>query len=214
MQSFLGFASYYRNHIKTFSHIPSSIYKLCSKDAVFEINKERRDEYERIKNELTNVPALILPDFELPFKLYMDAAFSQGLGAALHQRQVLDGEPREGLICFISRKLEDSESRHGETQTDCLFLVWDLEKLYYYLEGATHFEVANNIQEYIGNMKIIYKEVKRHTNADGRSRWPLDNVKSNPAYEPEVAANITIHFMEIDRRTNFRFSELEPERDT
>ncbi|MBW0586523.1 hypothetical protein O181_126238 [Austropuccinia psidii MF-1] len=67
------------------------------------------------------------------------------------------------------------------------------------------------IQEYRGNMTIIYKEGKFHTNADGLSRWPLDNVKSNPAYEPEVAAKIPIHFMEIDRKENFRFYEWAPE---
>ncbi|MBW0523751.1 hypothetical protein O181_063466 [Austropuccinia psidii MF-1] len=43
MQSFLGFASYYINHIRQFAHITSSLYKLCSKDVVFEITKERRD---------------------------------------------------------------------------------------------------------------------------------------------------------------------------
>ncbi|MBW0484756.1 hypothetical protein O181_024471 [Austropuccinia psidii MF-1] len=42
MKYFLGFASYYRNHIKHFSHTTSSLYKLCSKDVVFEITKERR----------------------------------------------------------------------------------------------------------------------------------------------------------------------------
>ncbi|MBW0511414.1 hypothetical protein O181_051129 [Austropuccinia psidii MF-1] len=99
MQSFLGFASYYRNHTRRFAHITSSLYKLCSKDVVFEIIKERRDAYERIKHELTNAPVLILPDFELPFKVYIDAASSQGLGAAQHQRQIVDGEPREGVIC-------------------------------------------------------------------------------------------------------------------
>ncbi|MBW0486217.1 hypothetical protein O181_025932, partial [Austropuccinia psidii MF-1] len=72
MKSFLGFASYYRNDIKNFAHITSSLYKLCSKDVVFEITKERRDAYERIKYELTNAPVLILPDFELPFKLYIE----------------------------------------------------------------------------------------------------------------------------------------------
>ncbi|MBW0524879.1 hypothetical protein O181_064594 [Austropuccinia psidii MF-1] len=56
-------------------------------------------------------------------------------------------------------------------------------------------------------MTILYNKGKSHTNADGLSRWPLDNVKSNPAYDPEVAAKIPIHFMEIDRRRNFRFSE-------
>ncbi|MBW0562569.1 hypothetical protein O181_102284 [Austropuccinia psidii MF-1] len=59
-------------------------------------------------------------------------------------------------------------------------------------------------------MTIIYKEGKSHTNADGLSRWPLDNVKSNPAYDPEFAAKIPIHFMEIDRRKNFRSSEWAP----
>ncbi|MBW0472193.1 hypothetical protein O181_011908 [Austropuccinia psidii MF-1] len=61
-----------------------------------------------------------------------------------------------------------------------------------------------------GNMSIIYKEGKSHTNADGLSRLPLDNFKSNPAYDPEVAAKIPIHVMEIDRRKNFRFSEWAP----
>ncbi|MBW0563380.1 hypothetical protein O181_103095 [Austropuccinia psidii MF-1] len=204
MQSFLGFASYYRNHIKNFAHITSSLYKLCSKDVVFEITKERRDAYERIKYELKNAPVLILPDFELPFKLYIDAACSQGLGAALHQRQIVDGEPREGVICYISRQLKDSEARYGATQTECLCLVWALEKLHYYLEGAV-FEVYTDctalkyllnikttnrhmlrwqiaIQEYRGNMNIIYKEAK-----------------------------VPIHFMGIDRRKNFRFSEWAPE---
>ncbi|MBW0491068.1 hypothetical protein O181_030783 [Austropuccinia psidii MF-1] len=48
-QYFLAFASYYRNHIRNLSHITSSLYKLCSKDVVFKITKERRAAYERIK---------------------------------------------------------------------------------------------------------------------------------------------------------------------
>ncbi|MBW0492802.1 hypothetical protein O181_032517 [Austropuccinia psidii MF-1] len=220
MQSFLWFSSYYRNHNKTFSHITSSLYRLCSKDVVFEITKERRDVYERIKHELTNAPVLILPDFELPFKLYIDAACSQALGAALNQRQIVDGEPKEGVIFYISRQLKDSEAR----------------KLHYYFKGAV-FEVYTDctalksslnmkttnrhmlrwqiaIQEYGGNMNITYKEGKSHTNADGLSQWPLDNVKRNPAYDPEVEAKIPIHFMEIDWKKNFRVSEWAPESGT
>ncbi|MBW0579776.1 hypothetical protein O181_119491, partial [Austropuccinia psidii MF-1] len=70
------------------------------------------------------------------------------------------------------------------------------------------------IQEYRGSMTIIYKEGKSHINADGLSRWPLDNVKSNPASDPEVSGKIPIHFMEIDRRKKFRFSEWAPESGT
>ncbi|MBW0554383.1 hypothetical protein O181_094098 [Austropuccinia psidii MF-1] len=123
MKSFLGFASYYRNHIRNFAHMTSRLQKLCSKDLVFEIIKEKRDAYERRKHELTNTPVPILPEFELPVKLYRDAACRQGIGAALPQRQIVDGEPREGVICYISRQLKDSEARYGSTQTECLCLV-------------------------------------------------------------------------------------------
>ncbi|MBW0580534.1 hypothetical protein O181_120249 [Austropuccinia psidii MF-1] len=43
------------------------------------------------------------------------------------------------------------------------------------------------ISEYRGNMTIIYKEGNSHTNADCLRRWPLDNVKRNPAYDHQVA---------------------------
>ncbi|MBW0561097.1 hypothetical protein O181_100812 [Austropuccinia psidii MF-1] len=56
-------------------------------------------------------------------------------------------------------------------------------------------------------MTIIYKEGRSHANADGLRRWPLDNFKSNPAYDPEVAAKIPINLVETDRVKNFRFSE-------
>ncbi|MBW0500857.1 hypothetical protein O181_040572 [Austropuccinia psidii MF-1] len=70
------------------------------------------------------------------------------------------------------------------------------------------------IREYRENMNLIYKEGKSHTKGDGLSRWPLNNVKSNPAYDLEVAAKIHIHFMEVDKRKNFRFSAWEPESGT
>ncbi|MBW0503432.1 hypothetical protein O181_043147 [Austropuccinia psidii MF-1] len=57
-----------------------------------------------------------------------------------NQKQIVDGEPREGVISYISRKLKDSEARYGTTQTEFLCLVWALEELHYYLEGAV-FEV-------------------------------------------------------------------------
>ncbi|MBW0518923.1 hypothetical protein O181_058638 [Austropuccinia psidii MF-1] len=154
---------------------------------------------------------------------YIDRVLS--LGEALQQRQVVDGEPREGLICYISRKLKDSEARYGATQTECLCLIWALEKLHYYLEGAL-FEVNADftalkslqnmkttkrhifrwkiaIQDYRGNMPITYNKGKSHTNAYDLSRGPLDNVKGNPAYDSEVAAKIPIHFMEVERRKTF-----------
>ncbi|MBW0579102.1 hypothetical protein O181_118817, partial [Austropuccinia psidii MF-1] len=150
---------------QNFAHITISLYKLCSKDVVFEITKKRRNAYERIKHELTNEPVLILPDFEVPFKLYIDAACNQGLGAALHQRQIVDGEPREGVICYISRKLKHLEARYGATQTAFLCLVWALEKLHSYLEGAV-FAVYADCTELTSLLNM--KTTNRHM-----LRWPI-----------------------------------------
>ncbi|MBW0494295.1 hypothetical protein O181_034010 [Austropuccinia psidii MF-1] len=111
------------------------------------MTKERRYSYERIKHKITNAPVCILPDFELPFKLYIDAACSQGLGAALHQRQIVDCETREGVICYLSRQLKYSEAGYGTTQTECLHLVWPLKKLHYFFEGAV-FEVFTEHEDY------------------------------------------------------------------
>ncbi|MBW0576406.1 hypothetical protein O181_116121 [Austropuccinia psidii MF-1] len=70
------------------------------------------------------------------------------------------------------------------------------------------------IQDYSENITIIYKGGKIHTNADGLSRWPLDNIKSNRTYDAEDSAKTPIHFMEIYRKRNFRFSEWAPESGT
>ncbi|MBW0586681.1 hypothetical protein O181_126396 [Austropuccinia psidii MF-1] len=40
------------------------------------------------------------------------------------------------------------------------------------------------IQEYRGNMTIVYKAGNIHKNADGLSRWALSNTADNPAYVP------------------------------
>ncbi|MBW0523403.1 hypothetical protein O181_063118 [Austropuccinia psidii MF-1] len=62
MQSFLGLAGYYRQHIKDFARISKSLYKLCDQQTVYEMTEERVKSYEEMKNCLTNAPFLLMPD--------------------------------------------------------------------------------------------------------------------------------------------------------
>ncbi|MBW0554171.1 hypothetical protein O181_093886 [Austropuccinia psidii MF-1] len=128
IKSFLGFAGYYRKHIKYFSSIARPIYNLCNKDTVFEMTVDRVKAFESLRQALTTAPFLLMPDFNLPFKLYIDAS-GDGLGAALHQVQILSDKPVEGPICFIFRQIKPTEARYGASQMECLCRVWDLEKL-------------------------------------------------------------------------------------
>ncbi|MBW0550462.1 hypothetical protein O181_090177 [Austropuccinia psidii MF-1] len=53
-------------------------------DTVFEMTVDRVKSFESLRQALTTAPLLLMPDFKLPFKLYIDAS-GDGLGAALHQ---------------------------------------------------------------------------------------------------------------------------------
>ncbi|MBW0536641.1 hypothetical protein O181_076356 [Austropuccinia psidii MF-1] len=112
IQSCLGFAGYYRQHIKDFASIARSLYKLCDKDTVFSMTVDRVKAFESLKQALTTAPLLLIPDFKPPFKLYIEAS-GDGVGAALHQVQIINEKPLEGPICFISRQKKPTEARYG-----------------------------------------------------------------------------------------------------
>ncbi|MBW0544712.1 hypothetical protein O181_084427 [Austropuccinia psidii MF-1] len=65
------------------------------------------------------------------------------------------------------------------------------------------------IQEYRGNMTIVHKDGNIHQNADGLSRWPLQNNSDNTAYVLEEASpRIPIEGISVtDLNTTF-FEEL------
>ncbi|MBW0467005.1 hypothetical protein O181_006720 [Austropuccinia psidii MF-1] len=83
-----------------------------------------------------------MPDWNIPFKFYIDA-WEDGLGEALHQVQIIDYKLTEGPVCYISRQIKPTEARYGSSQMECLCLVWELEKLPYYLDGSV-FEVITD----------------------------------------------------------------------
>jgi hypothetical protein len=198
LQQFLGFASYYRAFIPNFGGMTRSLTSLLSKDVAWQWTPERHEAFEAVKASLICPKTLALPDSGKDFIVHIDASFI-GLGATLSQIQ--DGNERP--ICFISRKLRDTELRYGATQLECLAVIWALEKLHYYLESSC-FEVVTDcqavlslinmktpnrhmlrwqlaIQQYRGKMTLRYREGKKNTNVDGLSRAPLDNDNSNPA---------------------------------
>ncbi|MBW0592272.1 hypothetical protein O181_131987 [Austropuccinia psidii MF-1] len=82
---------------------------------------DRVKAFEYLRQALTTDPLLLIPDFKLPFELYIYAS-GDGLGAALHQVQIINDKPVEGPICVISRKIQPTEARYGASQMECLHL--------------------------------------------------------------------------------------------
>ncbi|MBW0505325.1 hypothetical protein O181_045040 [Austropuccinia psidii MF-1] len=161
IQSFFVFAGYYRQHIKDFESIARPLYKLFDKDTVFEMTVDRVKAFECLRQALTTAPLLPVPDFKMPFKLYIDAS-GDGLGAALHHVQIVNDKPVEGPICFISRQIKPTEARYGASQMECLFLFWALQKFNYFLEGCV-FEVITDCTAFksLLNMKTPNRNMLR-----------------------------------------------------
>ncbi|MBW0525383.1 hypothetical protein O181_065098 [Austropuccinia psidii MF-1] len=176
------------------------------------MTQERIKAIEKIRKALTEAPSLLIPDWNINFKLYIDAC-GDVLGESLHQVQIINEKPTEGPVCYISSKIKPTEARYGESQIEFLCLVWELEKLHYYRDGSV-FEVITDcnalksiinmktphrnmlrwkiaIQNYRGNMTIAHKSGNIHKNADSLSRWESANIPDSPAYvsleeEPQI----------------------------
>ncbi|MBW0498811.1 hypothetical protein O181_038526 [Austropuccinia psidii MF-1] len=171
-----------------------------------------------------------MPDWNIPFKLYIHPC-GDGLGAALHQVQIIDDKPTEGPVCYISRQIKPTEARYGSSQMECLCLVWAFDKLHYDLDESVLEVITDcnsmesllkmktdnrhmlrwqiDIQEYRGNMTIVHKAGNIHKNSAGLRRCALANTPDNPAYVPlEAEPQIQIEGINItDIGTEF-FEEV------
>ncbi|MBW0546124.1 hypothetical protein O181_085839 [Austropuccinia psidii MF-1] len=69
MMSFLGFASYYWQHLIDFEILAKSLYRICHQQKVFDMTQERIEAYKKIRKALTEAPLLLMPEWNITFKL-------------------------------------------------------------------------------------------------------------------------------------------------
>ncbi|MBW0496203.1 hypothetical protein O181_035918 [Austropuccinia psidii MF-1] len=161
MMLFLGFGSYYRQQLKYFAILAKLLYRICDQQTVFEMTQERIEAYENTRKAFTEAPLLLMPDWNIPFKFYIDAC-GDGLGESLHQVQIIDDKPTEGPVCYISRPIKPTEAKYGASQMECLCLVWELEKSHFHLYGSVFEVIADcNAMKSLLNMKNPNRHILR-----------------------------------------------------
>lgn len=130
---------------------------------------------------------LALPDFTRPFILMTDGS-TTGLGAVLGQHQ--DGEPRERVIGYASRRTNRLEESYSACELECMALVWATKHFRDYILGRRTEVITDHwalkwlldlknpnprlqrwriaLQEF--DIHISHKPGKQHRNADFLSR--------------------------------------------
>nr|GEU63728.1 reverse transcriptase domain-containing protein [Tanacetum cinerariifolium] len=84
--------------------------------------------FQTLKKKLTEVPILIAPNWDLPFKLMCDAS-DFAIGAVLGQRHEKHFRP----IQYASKMMNDAESNYTTTEKEMLAIVYAFEKFRSYL---------------------------------------------------------------------------------
>nr|GEU48008.1 DNA-directed DNA polymerase [Tanacetum cinerariifolium] len=94
----------------------------------FAFSKECVDDFDTLKKKLTEAPIMVVPDWNLPFKLMRDAS-DFAIGAVLGQRKTKHFQP----IHYASKTTTEAQIHYTMTEKEMLAVVYAFEKFQPYL---------------------------------------------------------------------------------
>ena len=133
LQSFLGFANFYRRFIRNYSGVAEPLTRLTSPSKPFIWSQAAHTAFQSLKERFTSAPVLLQPDHKRQFIVEVDAS-DTGLGAVLSQRSASDQKVHP--CAFFSRRYLPAEENYDIGNRELLAVVAALEEWRHYLEGA------------------------------------------------------------------------------
>nr|GFA46762.1 reverse transcriptase domain-containing protein [Tanacetum cinerariifolium] len=115
IRSFLEHAGFYRRFIKDFSKISRPMTYLLEKNSPFIFLNECIQAFRTLKENLTEAPILIVPNWDQPFELMCDAS-DYAVDAVLGQRVEKHFRP----IHYTSKTMNQAETNYTTTKKKCL----------------------------------------------------------------------------------------------
>jgi hypothetical protein len=172
VRCFLGMAVYYRRFIKGFSSIARPMIELLKKDNKFVWTPKCEESFQAIKEKLTTVPVLTLPDIHQSFVILCDAS-RQGLGCVLMQN--------EKVIAYASCLLKPHEKNYPTHDLELAAIV-------HALKIRRHYLIGNKCHIFTNHKSLKYIFTQPDLNLHQR-RW-LELIKDYDIeihYHPEKA---------------------------
>jgi RNase H-like domain found in reverse transcriptase/Reverse transcriptase (RNA-dependent DNA polymerase) len=138
VQSFLGFANYYRRFISGFSQMAAPLSNLTKKKVSFDWTEPHEVAFEALTTAFTTAHVLKLPDPAKPYVVKTDASTS-GIGVELEQEEDDGFHP----VAFASRKLQPAEVSYRVHDLELMAIVYALRERRVYLHGVS-FEIETD----------------------------------------------------------------------
>jgi hypothetical protein len=137
VQSFLGFANFYRRFIQGYSKVVAPLTRLTAKDVPFIWGPDQEKAFTDLKHSFTTAPVLAHYDFSRPSIVETDA--SDYVCAA-----VLSQSDDEGIlhpVAFFSKKMTPAQCNYPIYDKELLAVILALEEWRQYLE-ASQFSIS------------------------------------------------------------------------
>ena len=207
VRTFLGLTGYYRSLIKGYADIAAPLTDLLHKDCEWRWSEREKKAFFTLRDLLVSEPIAAYPDYEKEFLLKTDAS-KVALGAVLAQEQ----EKRERMIACMSKKFTEDELKWATYDREFLAMILPTRHFSHYLRW-NHFKLftdhkpllswkdVSTVKDASGkrvrwvmelstyDVEVIYKEGKRHGDADALSRHP--NPDEEREEEKEFLSAIT-----------------------
>ena len=208
LQSFLGFANYYRDIIPFHAAKVQPMQELLRKNQHFYWKEKHQEAFDSVKQALADATALAAPNEEGRFVLDTDAS-AVAIAGILHQEQQYNGKTILRPIVYGSKSLTRTQMSYGAPKLEMYAVFYFIEKFHSYLAGREFtLRVDNQAlswlktysmdQAMIGrwiarldqyHFKTIHRPRTQHRNADGLSKRTNDYVHREKIVEalPEVS---------------------------
>ena len=166
VQSFLGFAHFYRRFIEGYSKLTRPLTDLTKKSEKFFWSDECVRAFEELKQRFTSAPILRHYDPELPCIIECDAS-DFAIGAVLSQEFKGRGHP----VAFHSRKMNKHEINYEIHDKELLAITAAFKEWRRYLEGARHkislYTDHRGLEWFTQNKSLNRRQARRALELDG-----------------------------------------------
>lgn len=129
----MGLTGYYRHFVQNYGVIARPLTQLLKKNN-FVWGKEAMQAFQALKEAMTALPILGMPNFSVPFEVETDAS-GYGIGAVLMQQ----GKP----LAFISQALSEKSMLKSVYERELMAIVFAMQKWRQYLLGG-HFVIRTD----------------------------------------------------------------------
>nr|GEW04417.1 reverse transcriptase domain-containing protein [Tanacetum cinerariifolium] len=175
VRSFLGHAGFYRRFIQDFSKIARPMTHLLEKETPFVFSKECIESFNTLKKKLTKASILVVPDWNLPFKLMCNAS-DYAIGSVLGQRKSKNFQPSH----YASKTMTEAQIHYTKTEKEMLAVVYAFEKFRSYLVLSKSTGSENLAADHLSRLEIPHQDV-------------LENKYINENFPLETLGSLTNH---------------------